>query len=92
MDHAPGTIDSLGAFLARVRPGDRCACCGAVLQPLDRGPGLGRSAPGRGFGTGGAAQSSPAVQAVMCPECGCEITEEVSADAGEDLRELSSAA
>jgi hypothetical protein len=92
MDHTAGAIDSLGAFLARVRPGDRCACCGAILQPLDRGPRLGPSAPGRVFGAGGAAQSAPAAQAVMCPECGCEVSEEASAGTGEDLRELSSAA
>ena len=83
MDCTQQRPESLATFLARVRPGDTCACCGAVLQPLHRGPRLGEVAPGQ--------TSMPTVVAVVCPECGCEISEEPG-DAEDDLRELNPAA
>lgn len=86
MNCTQGRPESLAAFLARVRPGDTCACCGAVLQPLNRGS--------RGSRTGQNASSPSHVRpaAVMCPECGCEISEETTADAEENARELCPAA
>ena len=84
MNCTKGRPESLAAFLARVRPGDRCACCGAILQPLDRGARTGHIAS--------ATSDLRPLAAVMCPECGCEISEETKADAEENLRRLSPAA
>ena len=83
MNCTQGRPESLAAFLARVSPGDRCACCGATLQPLNRGTRMGHI-------TSGPANAQPA--AVVCPECGCEISEETTSAAEENLRELSPAA
>ena len=83
MDCTQERPESLAAFLARIRPGDTCACCGAVLQPLHRGPRLGRVASDQ---TG-----ARMVVAVVCPECGCEISEETG-DAEENQRVLNPAA
>ena len=81
MDCSTRQPESLGAFLARVRPGDTCTCCGAVLQSRytdPRHPASGRAIAGT-------------VDAMVCLECGCEICEEES-DADKNLRELSPAA
>jgi len=67
MSATASSQETLAAFLARIRPGDRCACCGAVMQ-------------------------SRWAQAVACPECGCEISEEDGSDAEEHPRRLSTAA
>jgi hypothetical protein len=83
MDCTQGRPESLAAFLARIRPGDACACCGAVLQPLHRGPRLGHLVSGQ-------TTTRPVVD-VVCPECGCEISEETG-DADGNLGELSPAA
>ena len=87
MDCTQGRQESLAAFLARVRPGGACACCGATLRALDRGSKTSCPIPG-------AAVSGLrlAVAVVICPECGCEVSEEAGPDAEEGLRELSSAA
>lgn len=83
MNCTQGRPETLAAFLARVRPGDACACCGALLQPLNRGA---RTSPNVSI------SSSVRPAAVMCPECGCEISEETNADAEENVRELCPAA
>lgn len=77
--------ESLAAFLARVRPGDSCTCCGATLQSID---------PGR---RSAGSKSSPsslrlAAEVIVCPACGCEISEETGPDAEESRRALSPAA
>jgi hypothetical protein len=76
--------ESLAVFLARLRPGDRCVCCGAALQPLAAG--------GRRTRPGAGPPDLRAVVGVCCPACGCEVAEEASGDAGEGLRELGTAA
>ena len=76
--------ETLGAYLARIRPGDRCACCGAILQPVGGGRRMGR-------GPTGVSDVRPA-QAVVCPDCGCEISEESGNDAEESRERLSPAA
>jgi hypothetical protein len=85
MSRTQGRHDSLAAFLARVRPGDSCACCGATLQSVHRGSKAAR-------GTSGSSALRLAADAVVCPECGCEIAEETGPDVEEGLKELSSAA
>ncbi len=85
MDCTQGRQDSLAGYLARVRPGDSCACCGATLQSSDRGA----------RGTRSTSSGSPlrlAAAVIICPECGCEISEETGPDAGEAPRELTPAA
>lgn len=84
MDCTQGAPESLAGFLARVRPGDRCICCGAVLHPLTAGPRLGHVARGL--------SGLPRTRAVACPECGFEVSEEPGDDAEDDLRRLSPAA
>lgn len=76
--------ETLGAFLARIRPGDRCACCGGVLRPLDRGARVGRNAEGL-------SALGPA-EGVYCPDCGSEIFEEAGPEAEDGLSWLSPAA
>lgn len=61
---------SLAFFLTRLRPGSDCACCGGRLEAeagREKG-GLRRGA----FGEAGR-------YVLVCPVCGCEVTEEESA-------------
>jgi hypothetical protein len=76
--------ETLSAFLARVRPGDSCTCCGSTLKLLGRGTKISGVASGSG--------PRRAVEAIVCPDCGCEISEETGSDAEENLRLLSPAA
>ena len=85
MNCTRGRQESLAAFLARVRPGDSCACCGATLQSMSRNLRTGRT-------ISGPSGPRPATAVIVCPECGCEISEETGPDAEESRRELSPAA
>ena len=85
MSRTQGRQESLAAFLARVRPGDSCACCGATLQSVHRGSKAVR-------GIAGSAALRLAAEAIVCPECGCEIAEDTGPDVEEGRKELSSAA
>ena len=85
MSRAQGRQESLAAFLARIRPGDSCACCGATLQSARRG-----SKAARGISDSSALRL--AAEAIVCPECGYEIAEDTGPDAEEGRKELSSAA
>ena len=77
--------ETLGAFLARVRPGDACACCGAALRSTSR---VQRTARTTSVSLGSRLPSP----ALVCPECGCEISEETGTDVEESRRELTAAA
>ena len=90
MDQKTGAVESLAVFLARFHPGDRCICCGIALQPVDRGPRMGSAAARRMASRSVAGQQES--QAVECPHCGCEISEETAADCGAGLKELHPAA
>jgi hypothetical protein len=85
MDCSHGRQESLATFLARVKPGDSCACCGAALRSLDRGGKTTRSTS-----TVGGRHVPSTV--IVCPACGCEISEEAGPDAEEAWSELSPAA
>jgi hypothetical protein len=85
MNCIQGRQESLAAFLARVRPGDSCACCGGTLQSADPGLKAARS-------TSGHSGRRLAAAALVCPECGCEISEETGPDAENSRKELSPAA
>jgi hypothetical protein len=61
MDRTCERQESLGAFLARVRPGDSCACCGATLQSSAQ------PAEKTRLGCG---SSGPRLVAVVCPGVG----------------------
>ncbi len=84
MEHVEARPESLATFLARLRPGDRCTCCGAALRPVVQ-----ETRPAR-TGTHVAGASRP--QTLVCPDCGCEISEDPGADAEGHLRELIQAA
>ena len=84
MNCSQGRPESLAAFLARIRPGDRCACCGAILQSIHRGSRTDRVATGP-------SNLNPAA-AVACPECGCEISDDNGLEAEENLGALNPAA
>jgi hypothetical protein len=75
--------ESLAAFLARVRPGDACACCGAKLVAADRRAGSAGPTAASGDHTGAA---------VYCPACGCELSDEEIPEAAHSWRTLSPAA
>lgn len=81
--------ESLASFLTRVRPGDNCACCGAHLQAA-AGP-----SPG-GLSSSQGAVSAPGERgpqpSVICPVCGCEVSDEDDPDAGHSRRLLVRAA
>ena len=85
MSCTQGRQESLAAFLARVRPGDSCACCGATLQSAHRGSTVARS-------ISGSSALRLAAEVIVCPACGCEISEETGPDAEEVRRALSPAA
>jgi len=85
MNCSQGRPESLASYLARLHPGDSCACCGATLRSAD--PDLKTSrefSASRGLRLGGAV--------LVCPACGCEISEEPDADVEGGMRELSPAA
>jgi hypothetical protein len=84
MNRTPDTPESLGAFLSRVRPGDSCSCCGATLQ------GSVRIVEGADPPSATCAVRLAVLAA--CPECGCEICEEVGPETGAAWSRLSPAA
>ena len=80
-----GPQESLAAFLAGIRPGDLCSCCGATLRSVHRGSKAVR-------GSADSSSLRPAAEAIVCPACGCEISEELGPDAEESRKELNAAA
>jgi hypothetical protein len=90
MEQKTGAVESLAGFLARVHPGDRCVCCGRALLPVDSGSPSGRVAAKRMAVR--VAQGQQGAQAVECPYCGFEISEEMTAGCGAHLSELHPAA
>jgi len=84
MNRSPDTPESLGAFVSRVRPGDSCSCCGATLQ--------GSAQNVERAGSPGATCTVRLAIVAACPECGCEICEEMGAETGAAWSQLSPAA
>lgn len=75
--------ESLAAFVARLRSGDACACCGARLIAVDR----------RAGSTGPTVSSADRTNVVVyCPDCGSELSDEECPEAAHSWRALSSAA
>jgi hypothetical protein len=85
MNCGHGRQETLGAFLARVKPGDSCTCCGGTLRAVTRAP-----LAGRGAVTPSVLHLASTV--IVCPECGCEISEDTGPDAEDCRGELSPAA
>jgi hypothetical protein len=100
-------LQSLGACLLNLGAGDPCPCCGARLQARERAlprpnllgfgsrPGLlGSAAPrgrlAQGVPTAGLPDAGNA--GLVCPECGCELTEVASPFESGTCRSLSPAA
>ncbi len=80
-----GPQESLAAFLAGIRPGDSCSCCGATLRSVHRGSKASR-------GSSDSSGLRLAAEAIVCPACGCELCEEIGPDAEESRKELNPAA
>jgi len=72
-------VQTLGACLSNLAPGDRCPCCGARLERVPLGSARRDKGPqGRLSATAAVATRSHEVgrgdaEALLCGACGCEI-------------------
>jgi hypothetical protein len=76
---------TLGAYLARLRPGDVCLCCGARLRAFGECATDDRSMPH-------STESLATRGVVACPACGCEVAEVTGSVGANALSRLTPAA